>query len=161
MKVLSKAYWVDIVLGQYKEKSVKFNLKNHPIITEDKIRLEWFQVDPEKFIFQTYEEKETDVNIAIHILKWAFQDEYDTAYVLSADSDISPAVSMCREIFPDKWYCFLFPYRKFSITNQDVATKIRKIKISHLEKALLPDICMVWREKIQSPYKKPLSEDRG
>ena len=159
-KVLSKSCWVDIVLGQYKEKSVIFNLKNHPIITEDKTIIEWFQVDPGKFIFQTYEEKETDVNIAIHIVKWAFQDEYDMAYILSADSDISPAVSMCRMIFPDKWYCFLFPYKKFSITNQDVATKVRKIKISHLEKSLLPDECVVWDEKIHSPYKKSLSEDR-
>lgn len=156
MKVLSKTCWVDIILGQYKEKSVKFNLSNHPIITEDKTILEWFQVDPEKFIFQTYEEKETDVNIAIHILKWAFQNEYDTAYILSADSDISPTVVMCRDIFPSKKYCFVFPPKSFSKTNFEVADRyVKQITKNKLSEHLLPQVVVLKDETIISPYKNP------
>ncbi len=85
------------------------------------------RVIPPRFIFQTYEEKETDVNIALHILKGAFRDEYDVAYIFSADSDISPAVTMCRKLFPLKEYCFIFPYESFSKTNYSVANMVKSI----------------------------------
>lgn len=41
-----------------------------------------------------FREKATDVMIAIDICRLAWEDQYDTAYLLSADGDFTPAVSL-------------------------------------------------------------------
>lgn len=43
------------------------------------------------------EEKESDVNLACHMLLDGFKDEYDTAVLVSDDSDFKQAVSIVRE----------------------------------------------------------------
>ncbi|GHC64962.1 NYN domain-containing protein [Neogemmobacter tilapiae] len=48
--------------------------------------------------YQTHEEKETDVNIAIHLVKDTFLDLFDRAIVISADTDMSSAVAMARAL---------------------------------------------------------------
>jgi uncharacterized LabA/DUF88 family protein len=49
-----------------------------------------------------YEEKMTDVNIAVQILADAFDDRFDTALIISADSDLTTPVSKVRQRFPGK-----------------------------------------------------------
>lgn len=48
--------------------------------------------------YQTHEEKETDVNIAIHLIRDTFEDSFDRALVISADTDMAPAIQMARNI---------------------------------------------------------------
>ena len=48
--------------------------------------------------YQTHEEKETDVNIGIHLIRDAFEDQFDRALVITADTDIRSAVDMARSI---------------------------------------------------------------
>jgi hypothetical protein len=53
----------------------------------------------------SHEEKETDVNIAIHLVHDALTNQFDRAIVISADSDLVPAVNLAanhdstKEIF--------------------------------------------------------------
>ncbi len=54
-------------------------------------------------------EKKTDVNIAVNILKDAFQNSFDVAFVISGDSDLVPPVLAVRELFPDKEVRIAFP----------------------------------------------------
>ncbi len=49
-----------------------------------------------------HEEKQSDVNLAIYLLKAAILDEFDLAMVISNDSDMVPAIKMVRSLFPDK-----------------------------------------------------------
>jgi uncharacterized LabA/DUF88 family protein len=49
-----------------------------------------------------YEEKMTDVNIAVQMLADAFDDRFDTALIISADSDLTTPVSKVRQRFPAK-----------------------------------------------------------
>ena len=51
-------------------------------------------------LYKTHEEKETDVNIAIHMLYGAVMDQYDVGLLFTADSDLVPAVQMVREKAP-------------------------------------------------------------
>jgi uncharacterized LabA/DUF88 family protein len=44
--------------------------------------------------FTRNREKHTDVNIAIHMLQGAYENEFDIAYLISADSDLVPVVRM-------------------------------------------------------------------
>jgi uncharacterized LabA/DUF88 family protein len=61
-----------------------------------------------------YEEKETDVSIAIALLEHAVRDDYDTALVVSADSDLCPAVRALRRVRPEKRVVAVFPPRRSS-----------------------------------------------
>ena len=45
-----------------------------------------------------HEEKETDVNIAVQVVAAAHRDLFDVAYVLSADTDLAPALREVRSI---------------------------------------------------------------
>ena len=47
-------------------------------------------------------EKMTDVNIATELLSDVFQDQFDTALLISADSDLSAPLSKVRQLFPEK-----------------------------------------------------------
>lgn len=47
------------------------------------------------------EEKGTDVNLAIHLLRDAFEQKFDRAIVLSNDSDLAPAILMARTYRPE------------------------------------------------------------
>lgn len=48
--------------------------------------------------FITHEEKETDVNIGAHLIADAFQDKFDTAIIVSADTDLAAVIKLAREI---------------------------------------------------------------
>ncbi len=47
-----------------------------------------------------HEEKRSDVNIALHLLEDCRSGLMDVAYVVTTDSDITPAFEMCRRIYP-------------------------------------------------------------
>ena len=38
--------------------------------------------------YTTHHEKMTDVNVSVELMKDAFQDKFDTAFLISADSDL-------------------------------------------------------------------------
>ena len=86
-----------------------------------------------------HEEKETDVNIAIWLLNEAYRNTYDTAYIVSRDSDMVPAIRMVRSIFPEKRIIAVAPpHMGHSNDIISVSSGKKKIKISHLERSLLP-----------------------
>lgn len=76
----------------------------------------WIEVDedkkekylPQKLVYKTYEEKRTDVNIAVKIVEDAFLGEYDRAIIMSWDSDIVPAIETVKRNFPDKIFSTLW-----------------------------------------------------
>lgn len=59
-----------------------------------KKRLECFKCHN---IINTYEEKESDVNLATQIVEDAYKDNCDIIIIVSADSDMIPAIELARE----------------------------------------------------------------
>lgn len=55
-----------------------------------------------KASIKSHEEKETDVNIGIHLVADALQDRFDRAIIISADSDLCCAVNLAKELAPAK-----------------------------------------------------------
>lgn len=51
--------------------------------------------------WQKHEEKESDVNIAIHIVADVLQNLVDTIYLVTADSDLGPVAKMVKSINPN------------------------------------------------------------
>lgn len=87
----------------------------------------------------SYEEKETDVSIAVALVEDAVLDRYDTAMVLSADSDLCPAVRSVRRVTPDKRVVVAFPPRRVSGELRRTAHGSFTVPDSKIRNSLLPD----------------------
>lgn len=86
-----------------------------------------------------HEEKETDVNIALHLLNEAYKGTYDKALVVSRDSDLKPAVAMVLSRFPGLEIAIVAPpHLGHSNDLISVATTKRKITKSQIEACLFP-----------------------
>ena len=64
---------------------------------------------PLELRYESYEEKRTDVNIAVAIVSDAYNNKYDKAILLTADSDISPSIKEVKKHFPDKEFLLVLP----------------------------------------------------
>ena len=84
-------------------------------------------------------EKKTDVNIATRLLLDAFDDLFDTAIVISADSDLSPPIRAIRDRFPDKRVIVAFPPKRHSNELCKAANASIHIGRDKFRKAQLPD----------------------
>lgn len=88
-----------------------------------------------------HEEKESDVNIAVWMIRYAFEDIYDQAFLISGDSDLVAPLSFIREKFPEKKIKLICPPgRRHSKELGKLATNRAKIKEVHLEQSRLPDV---------------------
>jgi len=56
-----------------------------------------------------YEEKETDVNIATALIEDAVEDRYDSALLVTGDSDLRPAIAAVKRLRPAKRVIAAFP----------------------------------------------------
>jgi len=93
--------------------------------------------------WEDHEEKETDVNIALYLLRDAQMDRFDRALIISGDSDLAPAVRMVMELYPRKTIRILAPYgRDYSMDLVKAAGGLinaRRMKLVHVERSLLPE----------------------
>ena len=64
--------------------------------------------------YMSHEEKRTDVNIALKMVSEAVLGAYDTAVLVSGDTDMIPAIGAIRELALDKRIGVLFPIKRFS-----------------------------------------------
>jgi uncharacterized LabA/DUF88 family protein len=85
-----------------------------------------------------YEEKETDVNIAIAMIKDAAQDIYDTAILVSGDTDLRPVVATVKQLRPDKRIVVAFPPRRHSKALMRAADAFITIGHGRIHNAQLP-----------------------
>jgi 6-hydroxy-3-succinoylpyridine 3-monooxygenase len=66
---------------------------------------------PQNRRFKVFEEKRTDVNIAIQMLDDAYQDACDLSVLVSGDSDLVPGVNRLKNRFPAKKVVVYVPSR--------------------------------------------------
>lgn len=89
--------------------------------------------------WESHEEKETDVNLALALLDMAYKDKYDHAFVLSRDSDLTPAIHKVKQNFPQKAITIFAPYNYFhSAELIKGADDHKTIKFKHIESSLFP-----------------------
>ncbi|NOY92024.1 MAG: NYN domain-containing protein [Deltaproteobacteria bacterium] len=86
-----------------------------------------------------YEEKMTDVNIATQILSDAYEDRFDTAIIVSGDSDLTMPVKLVRQRFPSKRMLVAFPPARRSDQLKKAANACFIIGQDKLRKSLMPD----------------------
>lgn len=57
----------------------------------------------------THEEKETDIHIALQMLEDAFDDLFDTAFIMSTDADLVPVIRSIRKRYQEKRFVMALP----------------------------------------------------
>ena len=92
-----------------------------------------------KATWPDYEEKMTDVNIAVQLVADAFDDNFDTALILSADSDLTTPVKFVRNRFPNKKIVVAQPPGRNSSHLSNVATTAFQISRKKVQNNQLPD----------------------
>jgi len=89
--------------------------------------------------WQSHEEKMTDVNIATRLLIDAFENRYDTALLVSADSDLVMPVREINRRFADKRVVVAMPPKRQSIALQHAAHASFRIGGGKIRKNQLPE----------------------
>lgn len=111
---------VEVTMGRYQQKTRRCRNCDHP--------------------WHLYEEKETDVNIAVNLVADAAAGRAETFMVVSADSDIAPAVRMARRLNPSAFYVAAFPPKRFPNELKALMPASFPIGRGRIAKALLPDV---------------------
>ena len=92
-----------------------------------------------KNTWQTHEEKMTDVCIGTELLLDAFRDGFDTAILVSGDSDLVPPVEAVRRYFPAKRIVVAFPPERISMRLKQSASAFFTIGEAKLRQSQFPD----------------------
>lgn len=125
---------VEVIWGKYNEVTRKFTHSN-----EIKEVLPPDCKTPDKLIYKTFEEKKTDVNIALKIFEYAMLDKFDKAIVVSGDSDLIPALEMVKKHYPSKKFTVLLPWKTKGAAICKVAGDSHKIRPQNIESSLFPE----------------------
>ena len=89
--------------------------------------------------YQSFEEKQTDVNIALSLFSLAVSDGYDRAVIVSGDTDLIPAIKAVRASFPQKQIGVVIPIGRSSedlLKHADFRFHMRE---QHLASSRFPD----------------------
>ena len=103
-------------------------------------------------VFMAPEEKETDVNIAIYLFYLAFKDKYDTAIVVSGDTDLTPAIKLTKKNFPNKKIGVFFPPGRGRYTKEmkQICDFHKLLKEEYFNGFRYPDEIVLPEEKVLS-----------
>jgi uncharacterized LabA/DUF88 family protein len=114
-----ESYGVEVVLGKFKEVTRKCRECGKS--------------------YKTFEEKETDVNIAVTMLCEAANDAFDKALLFSGDSDMIAGVKMVKRLVPHKHVQVIVPYGRSALDLVNNCHSSAKVKRHHLVNNQLPE----------------------
>ena len=89
--------------------------------------------------WMSYEEKMTDVNIAVEMVCDAEDDIFDAALLISGDGDLTGPIARVLSRHPEKRVVVAFPPRRRSDALRDTASAHFYIRQSRLRNCQLPD----------------------
>lgn len=84
-------------------------------------------------------EKMTDVNIAVELLGDAYEDKFDTALLISADSDLTTPIEKVHLLFPKKRVISVFPPNRASKELTKAATAYFHLGRGVISSSLFPE----------------------
>ena len=92
-------------------------------------------------IIHTYEEKETDVRIATQMINDVQKKRCDISIIVSADSDLMPAIELIRDIDSEHKIYVYFPPLRYSISLSNFCDAEKKLSgyKSRFNQSMLPD----------------------
>lgn len=106
---------------------------------------------PKYLKYRTFEEKETDVNIAVKMLEQATLNQCDKFYILSGDSDFLPAIKSVRKNFRDIKLINILPINGRGISLGQVCDEQRMVSEDDLKNSFLKDTIKIGKKTIKKP----------
>lgn len=100
-----------------------------------------------------WEEKETDVNMAVTLVSNAASKEMDSALLLSADSDLVPAARVAQQLHPKLFIAAAFPPGRYSFELKAKLPASFRIDRSRIRSSLLPEEFVVSDRVFRQPRK--------
>ena len=88
----------------------------------------------------SYEEKETDVNIAVALVADAAAAASDLALIISADSDLCPAIRTARSVNAQRRMIAAFPPRRSSFEIRSLIRRPFTLAAADIRNSLLPEV---------------------
>jgi hypothetical protein len=88
----------------------------------------------------SYEEKETDVNIAVALVADAAAAAFEIALIVSADSDLCPAIRTARSLNPSRRMIAAFPPRRSSFEIRSLIRQPFTLAAADIRNPLLPEV---------------------
>lgn len=105
-------------------------------------------------IWKIFEEKQTDVNIAVHLVADVAAKIADTFMVISADSDVIPAIKMGRTLNQHATIIAQFPPRRESKALRRLLPSSRQITLQTIRESQLDDLTVSTKgEQFMRPTK--------
>ena len=90
--------------------------------------------------WRTYEEKESDVSLAVQLVEDAARKVSDASLILSGDSDMKPAIDAVRRLAPAHRLVAVFPPRRSSVDLERAVDARLQIFDRVPERHLLPSV---------------------
>jgi uncharacterized LabA/DUF88 family protein len=137
---------VKIILGKYQERESKFDKKRNKILSvaygkqiETKVSNINKLPVPDMLSYNKFEEKRTDVNMAIQIVIDWLMNKYDKAIIITWDSDIAPAIKAVKKI-TNKEFVSVIPIGKRGHTIANICGNKIIMEEEHLRNSQFPHI---------------------
>jgi uncharacterized LabA/DUF88 family protein len=126
-----KHHRVEVILGNFKVKKQNFSFRCE----------QSNGVRPCKVERVGHEEKETDVRIACKLLELAVNNKFDTCLLLSADSDLVPAIETLKVLYPQKKVILVTPPSRAKIDKlQRLSAHHISVGLKELKRFQYPDV---------------------
>ena len=117
-------YGVEVVVGYFR------------LVTKKRVL-----INPRGFIqYDTYEEKRTDVALAVMLVSLAHQRTYDKAVIVTADSDMIPAIEEAKRVHKDGTIINAVPIERRAQALKNYVDQQISMQVKHVETSLLPAI---------------------
>lgn len=112
----------------------------------------------EKITIRKPEEKESDVNIAIHIINDCYeQKNLEGIVLISSDTDLCPVLKMVKEKFPDKKIIHVRMKEKDSMSMKKIADSNLRIRLKDIRTSQFTDTVLLTKKDKTIKIKKPKS----
>lgn len=145
IKALS-ANKTEIILGKFKKVTKTIRADVMTIETD----LEGYYI-PNELKYCTFEEKRTDVNIAVKIIELALSGKYDEIYIVSGDSDFVPAINFVKQKFKSIKFINVLPFNSKGKDLGNVCHLQIEITEDHLVNSLLDETIKIGDELVVKP----------
>lgn len=137
---------IEIILGKFKEvkKTIRLDrMEINPDLSEFNL--------PNELNYKTYEEKKTDVNIALKIVELALTNKYNKIYIVSGDSDFVPAIKFVKQRNKNIKFINILPFNAKGRDLGNVCHLQVRITKDDLEKSLFDQEIKIGEETIVRP----------
>lgn len=118
---------VIVSLGTFKSKDRIDALSQYQFRVHRKLPWWRIPINCVRVKYRSHEEKETDVAIACKLLDLLHGGHCDTAVLVSGDTDLAPAITTARRLFPAVGVCVAFPFERHNADLKRIASRTIKL----------------------------------